>query len=203
MHVHKLSHWLFNLYNNSHGLSPVCSCVTEFSVYYSIFNLVFRSDFIQFLNHMYGFSYNLSHSGKWVVIAYGSTEIGIDIEEIQTGKEDIADKFFTEEEKSFIYTVAGRERTKRFTQIWTLKESYIKYLGTGLTTRLDSFSVNTLDGVVTNQNGKIQEKLRLKSYLFNTDYYLSVCSMEQEAILHEIKMEELTQLINRSRKLLS
>ncbi len=153
-----------------------------------------------FMNHMYGFSYNLSHSGKWVAIAYGSTEVGIDIEEIQTGKEDIADKLFTEEEKSFIYTVTGKERTKRFTQIWTLKESYIKYLGTGLSTRLNSFSVNALDGVVTNQNGKIQKKLRLKSYLFDTDYYLSVCSMEEEVILHEIRLEDLIQLINRSKE---
>lgn len=151
-----------------------------------------------FVNHRYGFSYNLSHSGKWVVIAYGNTEVGIDIEEIQTGKEDIADKFFTEEEKSFIYTVTGRERTKRFIQIWTLKESYIKYLGTGLSTRLDSFSVNALDGVVTSQNEKIQKELRLKSYLFDKDYYLSVCSMEEEVIFHEINLEDLSQLINRS-----
>lgn len=27
-----------------------------------------------FMNHMNGFSYNLSHSGKWVAIAYGSSE---------------------------------------------------------------------------------------------------------------------------------
>lgn len=153
-----------------------------------------------FMNHMHGFSYNLSHSGKWVAIAYGSTEVGIDIEEIQTGREDIADRFFTEEEKSFIYTVTGKERAKRFTQIWTLKESYIKYLGTGLSTRLNSFSVNALDGVVTNQNGKIQKKLRLKSYLFETDYYLSICSMEEEVILHKVRLEDLIQLINRSKE---
>lgn len=151
-----------------------------------------------FINHIHDFSYNISHSGKWVVIVYGSTEVGIDIEEIQTGKDDIADKFFTEEEKDFIYTATGEERSKRFTQIWTLKESYIKYLGTGLSTRLDSFSVNALDGVVTSENGKIQNGLRLKSYLFDTDYYLSVCSSKEEVIINIIKLEDLFQLINRS-----
>lgn len=70
-----------------------------------------------FINHMYGFSYNLSHSVNWVVIVYGNTEVGIDIEEIQAGKEGIADKIFTEEEKSFIYTVqagSGRIDLHRF-----------------------------------------------------------------------------------------
>lgn len=150
-----------------------------------------------FMNHMNGFSYNISHSGKWVAIAYGSNEVGIDIEKFQTGKENIANKFFTEEEISFIHAVTGKERTKRFTQIWTLKESYIKYLGTGLSTRLNSFSINALDGVVTNKNGEIQKELILKSYLFDTDYYLSVCSVEEKITIHEIKLEDLIQFINR------
>lgn len=163
-------------------------------------NVVYNEFGKPFMNHMDEFSYNLSHSGKWVVIAYGSSEVGIDIEEIQSGKEDIADKFFTEEEKSFIHAATGRERTKRFTQIWTLKESYIKYLGTGLSTRLNSFSVNALDGVVTNQNGETQKRLRLKSYLFDTDYYLSVCSTEEVITINEIKLDGLLQFINRSKR---
>lgn len=194
----------FHFINDSKR-SVCAELLLQYSLFQAVGKLVkmpiFYNEFGKpFINHMYGFSYNLSHSGKWVVIAYGSTEVGIDIEEIQTGKEDIADKFFTEEEKSFIYTVTGSERTKRFTQIWTIKESYIKYLGTGLSTRLDSFSVNVLDGVVTSQNGKIQKELRLKSYLFDTDYYLSVCSMEEEVIINEIKLEDLIQLINRSKE---
>jgi 4'-phosphopantetheinyl transferase len=151
-----------------------------------------------YINLMDGFSYNLSHSGEWVVIAYGNSEVGVDIERMQEGKEDLADKLFAQEEKSFIYSVEGKERTKRFTQIWTLKESYIKYLGTGLSTSLDSFSVNALEGVVTNQNGEIQRELRLKSYLFDIDYYLSICSVEEEVIFREIKLEELIEFINKN-----
>lgn len=153
-----------------------------------------------YMNHMNSFSYNLSHSGNWVVIAYGNSEVGIDIEEIQPGKEDIADKFFTVEEKNYIYAAAGKERTKRFTQIWTLKESYIKFLGTGLSTRLDSFYVDALKGVVTNKNGEIQKNLRLKSYLFDEDYYLSVCSMEEEVNVHKIKLRNLIEFIDRSKE---
>lgn len=153
-----------------------------------------------YINLSNGFSYNLSHSGKWVVIAYGNSEVGVDIERMQEGKEDLAVKFFTQEEKSYIYSVAGKERTKRFTLIWTLKESYIKYLGTGLSTSLDSFSVNAIKGEVTNQNGENQRELRLKSYLFDIDYYLSICSVDEEVSLLEIKLEELFEFINRSKE---
>lgn len=152
-----------------------------------------------FLNNIKKFSYNLSHSGKWVAIAYASSEVGIDIEKIQIVKEDIVDNFFTEEEKKFVRMVTEEERTKRFTQIWTLKESYIKYLGTGLSRRLNSFSVDALHGLVTNQYGEIQKGLRIKSYLFMNDYYLSVCSMENEIITKEIGLKDLKQFVNRSK----
>lgn len=46
-----------------------------------------------FIKHKRGFKYNLSHLGKWVVIAYGINEIGIDREKIQAEREYFADKF--------------------------------------------------------------------------------------------------------------
>ncbi len=153
-----------------------------------------------FLNHMNGFSYNLSHSGKWVVIAFGTSEVGVDIEKILIGKEDIADVYFTEQEKRIINAVAGKERTKRFTQIWTLKESYIKYLGTGLSISLNSFSVDLLHGAVTNRKGEVNKDLRLKCYSFDTEYYLSVCSVEEEVALNEIRLENLVYFVMNVKK---
>lgn len=185
--------------------SKRCICA-ELLLQYSLFqeagrfaeiNIIYNKFGKPSLNYSNNFSYNLSHSGKWVAIAYGNTEVGIDIEKIQPGKGDIADKFFTEEENCFIHEAKGREQVERFTQIWTLKESYIKYLGTGLSTRLDSFSVNAAAGVVTGQNGEIQKGLSLKSYPFDTDYYLSVCCAEEEIIIHEIMPEDMIQFINR------
>lgn len=153
-----------------------------------------------FINNVNSFSYNLSHSGKWVAIVYGISQVGIDIEKIQTSKMDIDNEFFTEEERQYIYTGTDNEWTKRFTQIWTLKESYVKYLGAGLSIRLNSFSVNPLDCVVTNKNGEIQKDLRLKSYLFDSEYYLSVCSVEEEVTFHEIVLEDLIGFINKVKR---
>lgn len=84
-----------------------------------------------------GFHYNISHSGPWVVIAYGGTPVGVDVQQPRSqGLEGIAQRFFTEDEQSYVKT-----HEDGFFRIWTAKESYLKYLGAGLTRPLKGFSV--------------------------------------------------------------
>lgn len=92
------------------------------------------------------FHYNLSHAGNWAVIAYCSEEVGIDIEKISwdNGKERLARRFFTENEQAYVFQ-DGENQAQRFFQIWTGKESYLKFLGTGLSKALDSFDVLTME----------------------------------------------------------
>ena len=89
------------------------------------------------------FHYNLSHSGNWVVIAYGTSPVGIDVEQINwdSSKEKLAKRFFTADEQAYVFGQDAQGRAERFFEIWTSKESYLKYLGTGLQKSLDSFSV--------------------------------------------------------------
>ena len=54
-------------------------------------------------------------------------------------KEKMAARFFTTEEQEFIFQQPELAE-ERFYQVWTAKESYLKYLGTGLTKSLSSFS---------------------------------------------------------------
>lgn len=87
--------------------------------------------------------FNLSHSGRWVAIAWGDCPLGVDVEQLrlQRGKEAIARRFYRRDEQDYVFSAMGEERTERFFRIWTMKESYLKYLGTGITKSLDSFSV--------------------------------------------------------------
>lgn len=96
-----------------------------------------------FLEGVEGFHFNLSHSGRWVVIGYGTSPVGIDVQQIlpDGAREGIARRFFTADEQDWLSHADGQRRTERFYQIWTAKESYLKYLGTGLRQSLDSFSV--------------------------------------------------------------
>ena len=91
------------------------------------------------------FHYSLSHSGPWVVLAFGPEEVGIDVEEINMDvkKEKLARRYFTQAEQAYLFrSEEGRDR--RFFEIWTAKESYVKYLGTGLQTPLTSFDTTAM-----------------------------------------------------------
>jgi len=89
------------------------------------------------------FHFNLSHSGRWVVIAYGDSPVGIDVQHIHTKQDKIQQicRLFAPDEADYILEAEGTRRTERFLHIWTAKESYLKYLGTGLRKALNSFSV--------------------------------------------------------------
>lgn len=89
------------------------------------------------------FHFNLSHSGHWAVIAWGSCPMGIDVEMIHMdeSKEQVARRFFCPDEQEDLFSVRAQERAVRFFEIWTKKESYLKYEGTGMNRSLSSFSV--------------------------------------------------------------
>ena len=85
-----------------------------------------------------GICFNLSHSGHWVVLAVGDQPVGIDVECPKPGRDwqRLAARYFTPEEQSF-----AQENQTRFLQVWTGKESYLKYTGEGLRRPLQSFSI--------------------------------------------------------------
>ena len=91
------------------------------------------------------FHFNISHSGHWVVLACGETEVGIDVETIRMDaqKEKITRRFFAQAEQDYVFREKVGEGV-RFFQVWTAKESYLKYLGTGLQKALNSFCVRSM-----------------------------------------------------------
>ena len=44
------------------------------------------------------FHFNISHSGKWILCAAGSSPVGVDVEKIKPVNYDIAERFFSSEE---------------------------------------------------------------------------------------------------------
>lgn len=110
---------------------------------------------------------------------------------MQSKEMPIIDCILKKEEKEYIYSASEEERNKRFIQIWGIKESYIKYLGTGLSTAVDSFLVNISTKSIVDNNRVLSNNIYVKSFLFETDYYLSVCSEEDEVKLKEVKLEDI------------
>lgn len=131
-----------------------------------------------FVRNADGFHYNLSHSGKWVVIGYGGAPLGVDVERIDSDRDHtaLARRYFTADENTFLLAAPDPgERALRFTRIWTAKESYIKYLGTGLATPLPAFSVHPVRGCVRDSAAST-EGLALHSFSLDAAYWITVCT---------------------------
>jgi 4'-phosphopantetheinyl transferase len=88
------------------------------------------------------FHFNLTHSGRHVAIAWGNTPLGVDVQLMRTDvkQEKLARAYFTKEEQDYILQFPAH-MNDRFYRVWTGKESYLKYLGTGLKKSLSSFSI--------------------------------------------------------------
>lgn len=104
--------------------------------------------------------FSLSHSGTMAMCAISDRPIGCDVEHQRQRDFDIAKRFFAKEEYALIKSQpTEQEQTSMFFRIWTLKESFIKCIGTGLSTPLNEFSIIPE-----------QEKITLNQNISNSEY---------------------------------
>ena len=93
--------------------------------------------------------FNLSHSEGIIVCGLvRNREIGVDVEYVQRGGDlvNVADRFFSPQEVQDLHKLPEAQHIDRFFDYWTLKESYIKARGMGLSIPLDQFSFHLDDG---------------------------------------------------------
>lgn len=119
--------------------------------------------------------FNLSHSGNLVVLAWGDSPLGVDVEEcLQIQWRELA-SFFSEEERALIEF--GQYPLKDFYRIWTVKEAFSKAVGRGLP-------------IYEEEGAEIEYPMRKASfkgdsYCFRTwelpEYMLSVCAKQISA----------------------
>jgi 4'-phosphopantetheinyl transferase len=88
--------------------------------------------------------FNLSHAGGMVVclVALDRT-IGVDVMRfLDHAPLEVADRFFAADETAELRSLPLAQQGRRFFEYWTLKESYIKARGMGLSLPLDQFSLH-------------------------------------------------------------
>lgn len=123
------------------------------------------------------FFFNISHSGEWVICAVSNEEIGADIEIIKDTNLSIGERFFSKEENEYLNNTSNDKKEKAFFNIWTLKESYVKYIGQGLSMPLNSFSFNIeSDSIKLYDSSNNLKHLKFKQYFIDDDYIIAVCS---------------------------
>ena len=87
--------------------------------------------------------FSLSHTkGLAVVAVTGGADVGVDVERADrfVDAARLSSRFFSPEETTALQELSPDRLRERFFLYWTLKESYIKARGLGLSLPLDSFS---------------------------------------------------------------
>lgn len=80
-------------------------------------------------------AFNLSHSHDLGLYAISTNRaIGVDLEQLRpiANVEQLADRFFSNQEAAFLATLPPERRSSAFLHLWTGKEAYLKATGEGL-----------------------------------------------------------------------
>ena len=119
-----------------------------------------------------GLYFNVSHAGDYVVGVLSDAEVGCDIEKAVNAPLEIAEHYFYSSEREYIEIAA--DPGKAFFTLWTLKESYMKKTGRGMSLSLDSFEIcREADGFVL---GKSSEKRGFFKTMGFENYIFSICN---------------------------
>jgi 4'-phosphopantetheinyl transferase len=142
------------------------------------------------------FHFNISHSGDWVVAAIDKDPVGIDIEQIQHIDLDISKNYFSDDEHRDLMNQP--DRIAYFFTLWSLKESYIKILGKGLSHPLNAFSIQfgSKDDIVIKVGGEILEDVFFTQYEIDENYKMGLCASHQELPKH-VNILSMEQLVRR------
>ncbi|MBY0084104.1 4'-phosphopantetheinyl transferase superfamily protein [Brevibacillus brevis] len=130
-----------------------------------------------FLKSFPNFCFNVSHSGEWVVCATHDAQVGIDVEQICPIDLDIATHYFATAEVEDLLAKHPDEQVSYFYDLWTLKESYIKARGMGLSIPLQSFAIRkNLDQSITISQSDSRDAWAFHQYEIDPGYKLSACA---------------------------
>ena len=140
-----------------------------------------------FKNSKYFF--NTSHSSKYALCVISDVEVGCDIEEIKGYKEKVAKRFFTSKENEYLDLTNDKDGL--FYRLWTLKESYVKCIGKGLTVPLNSFELSN-----DSNNIIVKGKDNYQFFEFkHGNYQISIClninEKEKEKYQHSTSLIKL------------
>lgn len=145
-----------------------------------------------------GTHFNVSHSGHWVVVATSTAAVGVDVERMRKVPEGVAYRFFSEPEKQWLDKADNEfEKAHIFYTLWTLKESFLKAIGKGLTKSLSTFTVqHAPEGGYELAPDDETQGFYLKSYSFEEGYKLAACSASPafEETLRIVEIEELLEI---------
>lgn len=124
--------------------------------------------------------FNISHSGDYLVCAFSDRVVGIDIEKRQKARMEVASRFFHPLEIEQLKSVSVERKDRLFYDFWSVKESFLKYTGTGLTRPLNSFQVTFEERGIFLHEGDKKLPLEVRECPVDHRYSCFVCGRQKE-----------------------
>lgn len=123
--------------------------------------------------------FNLSHSRDWIVCALSAGfELGVDVEYCHPDRDvlRLAKRFFSAEEFAALRLLCTEQCVDRFYDYWTLKESWLKATGLGISGGLDSAVFDLQDGgTITYSSAMEHATYRFNNWQLGSSYRLALC----------------------------
>ncbi len=150
--------------------------------------------------------FNISHAADLVMLGVTSGRtLGIDTESAEERAADIdgLDRYFAPEESAALLSLPPGQRRRRFFELWTLKESYIKARGMGLAIPLDAFRFElTGNGGLTlhmrPELGDSPDRWRVWQLAVRPHYLAAICAARGEDAPPRIVLREIVPLARES-----
>lgn len=118
--------------------------------------------------------FSISHSGDYVLCAFSEQVLGLDVEQVKEINLGFAADVFSEEEMQLLSSESGAAKTRLFFALWTLKESYVKWLGTGFYRNPASYTIRISGADAAVHDAETGEAPNLRIYNLG-DCMVSLC----------------------------
>jgi 4'-phosphopantetheinyl transferase len=140
-------------------------------------------------------SFNVSHTDGLIVLGVTRDRaLGVDTENVSTREAclDVADRFFAAEEVQSLFDLPPELRSERFFQHWTLKESYIKARGMGLSIPLDQFgfAFPTPDGILMSASAELNDRASRWCFWLcrsSVEHVVAICAERTHADVERVR----------------
>jgi 4'-phosphopantetheinyl transferase len=154
-----------------------------------------------------GLCFNLSHTPSLIVLGVTTGRaLGVDVENVRIREAplEIVDRYFTPPEAVALMALPPDQRSYRFFELWTFKESYIKARGMGLSLPLDQFSFCCADERQVDlliDPGLCDDAARWEFLQFAPapDYLVAVCAQRTTAERSSIVVRQTVPTISEQR----
>lgn len=131
--------------------------------------------------------FNISHSGNIIVCSVNNQQLGIDVEKVKKFDFNIIDMFCNVNDINHLKDVINKNIA--LYKIWTAKEAFLKFKGTGLVDDIKNISINYLNQDIVMINNFIKiNYFWIKDYLIATTIQSSIYkSINTDILYNELK----------------